>query len=434
MSLVVVGLNHKTAPIELLERLSISDEQMPKALHALNGYEHVLESALLSTCNRIEVYAVVSKFHGGSQDLRNFLSDFCHVAPEDVADRLYTYHDEGAVRHLLRVAAGVDSMVVGESEILGQVRRAYQAALDHGNVHRILGQALRYALRVGKRARTETAIGRNPVSVSSAAVELARRAFDGGSLATKKVAIVGAGKMGRLAAQALAKAGTTDVMVVNRSEERGRELAAEFGADDRPFEELQNVISEADIVICSTTAPQTVIDRPMIEAATEGRAQDRPLFLVDIAVPRDIERAVAEVPGVVLRDIYDLRGVVETSLGSRLGEVSKVESMIGEEVERFMRWERSTETAPTIASLVAKADEVRAMELNRIDSRMREMTPEQREAVEHLSRRIVAKMLHTPIRNAKELSSSKQGHIYLSALRELFELDDETDSPDSDAR
>ena len=434
MSLGVVGLNHKTAPIELLEKLSIAEDDIPKALHALDGYEHVLESALLSTCNRIEVYAVVSKFHAGSQDLRNFLSEFCHVAPEDVADRLYTYHDEGAVRHLLRVAAGVDSMVVGESEILGQVRRAYQVATEQGNVHRILGQALRYALRVGKRARTETAIGRNPVSVSSAAVELARRAFDGGSLATRKVAIVGAGKMGRLAAQALAKAGTNDIVVVNRSEERGRELAERFGAESRNFDSLTEVISQSDIVICSTTAAQTVVDRQMVESAIADRSDDQPLFIVDIAVPRDVDTAVAEVPGVVLRDIYDLRGVVETSMGSRLSEVSKVEGVIGDEVERFMRWERSTETAPTIAALVEKVDEIRARELGRIAGRLDDLTEEQRAAVDHLSRRMVAKILHTPIRNAKELSSSKQGHIYLSALRELFELDDDFETPDSDAR
>jgi glutamyl-tRNA reductase len=434
MSLVVVGLNHKTAPIDLLERLSIGEDDMPKALHSLNGYEHVLESALLSTCNRIEVYAVVSKFHGGSQDLRNFFSDFCHVAPEEIADCLYTYHEEGAVRHLLRVAAGVDSMVVGESEILGQVRRAYQTAIDHGNVHRVLAQAMRYALRVGKRARTETAIGRNPVSVSSAAVELARRAFESGSLDSKRVAIVGAGKMGRLAAQALARAGATDIVVVNRTEERGRDLATEFGAESRPFEDLQKVMKEADIVICSTTATQTVIDTSMIEVATVGRHPDRPLFVVDIAVPRDVEPAAADVPGVVLRDIYDLRGVVETGVGSRLGEVSNVESIIGDEVERFMRWERSTEYAPTVAALVEKADLTRQAEMDRIDKRLKGMTPEQRAAVDHLSRRLVAKILHSPIRNAKELSSSKQGHVYLSALRELFELDDDLDSPDSDAR
>lgn len=434
MSLVVVGLNHKTAPIDLLERMSIGEEDLPKALHSLNGYEHVLESALLSTCNRIEVYAVVSKFHAGSQDLRNFLSDFCHVAPEDVSDRLYTYHDEGAVRHMLRVAAGVDSMVVGESEILGQVKRAYQVAVEHGNVHRILGQALRHALRVGKRARAETSIGRNPVSVSSAAVELARRAFEGGSLANKKVAIVGAGKMGRLAAKALSSAGATDVSVVNRSEERGRDLATEFGAQSRRFDDLLEVMIDSDIVICSTTAAGTVVDREMAEKAVEGRSDDRPLFIVDIAVPRDVDPAAADVPGVLLRDIYDLRGVVETSLDSRLSEVSRVEGIIGDEVEHFMRWERSTEYAPTIASLVEKADDVREKEMQRIAKRLNEMTPEQRNAVDALSRRMVAKILHAPIRNAKAVSNSKQGHIYLSALRELFELDDESDPADSDPR
>jgi glutamyl-tRNA reductase len=271
------------------------------------------------------------------------------------------------------------------------------------------------------------------VSVSSAAVELARRAFEGGSLAEKKVAIVGAGKMGRLAAQALAKAGATDVVVVNRSEERGRDLAAEFGAESRGFDQLPSVIEDADILICSTTAMQTVVDKTMIEDAFAHRSQDRPLFIVDIAVPRDVEPSTAEIPGVVLRDIYDLRGVVETSLGSRLGEVSNVERIIGDEVERFMRWERSTEYAPTIASLVEKADELRAKELGRIDSRLSQMTLEQRAAVDHLSRRLVAKILHAPIHNAKELSSSKQGHIYLSALRELFELDDDLDPSDSDA-
>ena len=179
MSLVVVGLNHKTAPIELLEKLAISEEMLPKALTQLGNYEHVLEGAILSTCNRIEVYAVVSKFHGGAQDVRNFLAEFCHLAPEDFVDRLYTYHDEGAVRHLFRVAAGIDSMVIGESEILGQVKRAFQRATDEGTIGPVLSKLFRQAVRAGKRARTETAIGRNPVSVSSAAVDLARRAFPG---------------------------------------------------------------------------------------------------------------------------------------------------------------------------------------------------------------------------------------------------------------
>lgn len=421
--MVVVGLNHKTAPIALLERLAINSDDLPKALHQLDGYEHVLEGVVLSTCNRIEVYAVVSKFHGGAQDIRNFFAEFCHVAPEDFNDHLYTYHDEGAIRHLFRVAAGIDSMIVGESEILGQVRRSYQLAQDEGVLHRVLGAAFRQALRVGKRARTETAVGRNPVSVSSAAVELAKRAFTDGTLAGKKTVIVGAGKMGRLAADALASSGAGKVIVVNRSEDKARELAAALDVESRPLEELQGALAEADILICSTTAPQTIIDRSTIEAATAGR--DRELFIVDIAVPRDVEPGVAEVPGVVLRDIDDLRSVVETGIGSRVGEISKVENIITEELNRFTAWERAGEAAPTISALVERADEVRTLEMEALKKRLAELTPEQLDAVDHLTQRIVSKLLHVPITKAKEISSSKQGYLYLNALRELFELDDE---------
>ncbi|HYP22487.1 MAG TPA: glutamyl-tRNA reductase [Actinomycetota bacterium] len=425
MSIVVVGLNHKTAPVDLLEQLSISEERLGKALHQLATYEHVLEGALLSTCNRIEAYAVVSKFHGGAQDLRNFFSEFCHVAPEDFADAMYTYHDEGALRHLFRVAAGIDSMVVGESEILGQVRRSYQRAADEGMVHRVLGAAFRQALRVGKRARTETSIGHNPVSVSSAAVELARRAsWRDGTLDGRKVTIVGAGKMGRLAAQALAASGAVDVTVVNRTEERGRDLAETFGATSRPFEELEDVLRGSDIVICSTTSTQTVIDRALVERARRGR-EDEPLFVVDIAVPRDVEPDVGTLPGVVLRDIDDLRDVVEGNLGARLGEVGRVEELIADELDRFSQWQRSTEIAPTAAALVSKADAIRAAEMERIAAHLETMTPAQRDAVDHLSRRMVAKLLHAPLKSARDLAGSKQGQLYLTALRELFELSDE---------
>ena len=424
MSIVVVGLNHRTAPVDLLERLSISEERLGKALHQLATYEHVLEGAILSTCNRIEAYAVVSKFHGGAQDLRNFFAEFCHVAPEDFSDDLYTYHDENALRHLFRVAAGIDSMVVGESEILGQVRRAYQRAADEGMVHRVLGAAFRQALRVGKRARTETSIGHNPVSVSSAAVELARRAWPDGTLNGRRVAIVGAGKMGRLAARVLADSGAGDVVVVNRTEERGRALAGTFGATSRPFNELEDVLRASDIVICSTTSPQTVIDAPLVERARRGREEEA-LFVVDIAVPRDVDPAVGSLPGVVLRDIDDLRGVVEGNLGARLGEVGRVEELIADELDRFSKWQRSTELAPTAAALVSKADAIRAAEMARIAPLLETMTEAQRDAVDHLSRRMVAKLLHAPLQSARDLAGSKQGQLYLNALRELFELSDE---------
>ncbi len=425
MSLVVVGLNHRTAPISLLERLSISEEQLPKALAHLGNYEHVLEGAILSTCNRIEVYAVVSKFHGGAQDLRNFLAEFCHVAPEDFVDHLYTYHDEAAVRHLFRVGSGIDSMVVGESEILGQVRRAFGAGADEGMVGRYLRRAFQQALRVGKRSRTETAIGRNPVSVSSAAVELTRTAFPEQSLAGKRVLVVGAGKMGKLAMRALAHAGARDVTIVNRTEERAERLAGEFEARSLSFDELGDALVEADIVLSSTTAPQTVIDRKMVETALERRGDQASLLVVDIAVPRDVETDVGDIPGVVVRDLEDLRGVVESSIGSRIGEVVKVEDIVSDELEHYLEWERATEMAPTVAALVSSADDIREVELEKALGRLRHLPAEDQVVIDHLSRRIVSKLLHGPIKRAKELSSGKQGHVYLDALRELFDIEDD---------
>ena len=419
VSLVLVGLNHKTAPVGLLERLAIPEEQLSKALQQLAGYTHVVEGAVLSTCNRIEVYAAVTKFHGGAQDLRNFLAEFCHIAPEDFADHLYTYHEEGAVRHLFRVAGGIDSMVVGESEILGQVRRAHQIAVGEGIVGPLLGMAFRRALRVGKRARAETAIGRNPASISSAAVELARRAFDGGTLAGRTVAIVGAGKMGRLAAAALRSAGASDVVVVNRSDDRARAAAEAFSATRRPFGDLPDVLASVDIVISSTTAPGTIIERDLVSEAVRRRASQTPLFIVDIAVPRDVDPDVANLAGVVLRDIEDLRGVIDSTLGNRLSEVAKVEEVISAELEHFLQWERAQETVPTAAALVAKADAIRAAELDRIRTHLERMTPEQRNAVAHMSRRLVAKIFHTPLSKTRELSGPE-----LEALRALFELDD----------
>jgi glutamyl-tRNA reductase len=420
MAVVVVGINHRTAPIELLERLSISEEELPKALHQLGTYEHILEGAVLSTCNRVEVYASVSKFHGGAQDLKNFLAEFCHVAPEDFVDHVYTYHDEAAVRQLFRVASGVDSMVLGESEVLGQVKRAFRTATDEGIVHRVLGTASRSAVRVGKRARTETAIGRNPVSVSSAAVELARRAL-GDSLEGTCVAVVGAGDMGRLAARALRAAGAGEVTVVNRSPERAVEVAAAFGTEGRPLEDLEDVLVSADVAIFSTTSPQVLADISLMRRVMERRS-GRTLFVVDIAVPRDVEPEVVHLDGVVLRDIDDLKEVVASSIGSRLGEVADVDSIIEEELEHFIAWERAADVDPTIAALVGHAEEIRVTEVERM---LGTTSGDDRRRAERVTSAIVGKLLHGPIERMKQMSSSKQGHIYIAALRELFGLDDE---------
>jgi glutamyl-tRNA reductase len=426
-SLVVVGLNHKTAPVSLLEQLSISQEQLPKALHQLTTFDDVLEGVILSTCNRIEVYVTVSRFHAGSQDVRNFLAEFCHIAPEDLADHLYTYHDDGALRHLFRVASGIDSMVVGESEILGQVRRAAETARAEKTMQRMLGAAFRQALSVGKRARTDTAIGRNPVSVSSAAVELARRTFEKGNLKDTRVVIVGAGKMGHLTARALSQAGATDLVVVNRTEENAEALAALFAAEPLPLDALPQALGSADIVISSTTAPEVVLDRQLLEDTAEARAGRPPLLIIDIAVPRDVAPDAKDVPGVVVRDIDDLRNVVEEGRDNRQNEVVKVESIIATEVERFLEWQRSTEFAPTAAALVSAADRIREKELARALGQLDSLTEEQKSQVDHLTRRIIAKVLHTPLKKVREVAGSTDGYLYLATLREMFELDEDPD-------
>ena len=427
MPLIVVGLNHRSAPVGLLERLAIDDDDLPKALHQLLTYEHVVEGVVLSTCNRVEVYATVTRFHGGTQDIRNFFAEFCHVAPEDFSDHVYTFHDEGALRHLFRVASGIDSMVVGESEILGQVKRAYALAQEEGTTGRALGVAMRHALKTGKRARTETAIGREAVSVSTAAIDLARRALPGGNLAGKRIAIVGAGKMGRLTARALKGAGADHVTVVNRTGEKAEALAQEFGAGAHHLEELPAVLRDTDILLCSTTSPQPVVTEGVVAAAMADRAE-RPLFIVDIAVPRDVDPAVAGLPNVVLRDIDDLRSVVETNLGSRVGEIARVEELVAQEVDRFVAWERADELAPTIAALVEKAEATRVAEVERAARRLRDLTPEQRQVVDHLTRRLVAKLLHRPIERLKDVDAAKQNPQQIAAVRELFELDDELDA------
>ncbi len=419
MQTLVVGLNHKTAPVGLLERLTIQPRELPKALHQLGGYEHVLEGAILSTCNRTEIYAVVSRFHGGVQDLRNFLAEFCHLAPEEFVDHLYTYHDEAAIRHLFRVVTGIDSMVLGESEIVAQVRAAFAAATDAGVARTVLGDAFRHALHTGKRARRDTAIGRNPASVSTAAVELARRALGAPDLSGRRVVVVGAGKMGELAARALDGSGAAAVVVVNRSDDRGHALARRFGAAFLPLQRLEDALVPADIVLSSTDSARPVISADVVGAALARRQPGRPLLFVDIAVPRDVDAEVASLPGVVVRDIDDLRSVVESSLGSRMQEVAAVEAIVSEELERFVAARRASEAGPRLAALAAWGEEVRRRELERVAGALRGLDGEQTRAVEDATRRIVAKLLHEPLRAARELAA--RGHTsHLEALQELF--------------
>ena len=403
MSIVVAGLNHKSAPIALLERLAIARDELPKALVELSNRRHVLGGVIVSTCNRVEVYAAVTKFHGGAQDIRDFLAEFCHIAPEDFVDSMYTYHDEAAVRHLCRVGAGLDSMIVGESEILGQLRQAFSLARDEGVVQEDLERAFVSALRVGVRARAETALSRRPASIASAAVELARQTFgaEAAPLAGRRVLVIGAGKVGRLAADALRRAGVIDVVVVNRDGARAQMLARSLGVTAVPLTELPSALGSADVVLCSTSAPQPLIDRDMAQQAMSGR-DSRRLLIVDISVPRNVDPEVAEVPGVLLRDIDALREVTSATTAARLEELPKVERIITEEVQRFARRQRVKETASGRATLVRRAESVRRQELERVQGLLARLPEQDRQSIEQLTKRLTAKLVHSKLEDLTE--------------------------------
>jgi glutamyl-tRNA reductase len=423
-TLVVAGVSHASAPIGILERLSIPDERLPKALFELEEREHVREAVILSTCNRTEIYALAPTFHGGARDLDGFLSDFCHVEPEEMGDYLYLHSQASAIRHLFRVTAGLESMLLGEPEILGQVRRAFRVATEEGAAGAVLGEAFRRALTVGKRVRTETDIARQPVSVPSAAVELVKRGVGDPTLAGKRVAIVGAGAMARLTAQVLQKV-SADLLIVNRSEGRGHELARRYGARFSPLSLMRDALAATDVVICATNCPEAIIDRPLLERVVQLRRSGDPLIVVDIALPRDVDPACGQIPGVALHDLSDLRSVVDANLGRRLSQVPQAEAIVAHEVARFGEWRWATHVAPTLTALVAKADAIRVEELARLRARAPDIAPDQWAAVEQLAKRIVAKMLHTPLTGMKNLRTTER-EMHLAALRELFDLDGAT--------
>src|SRR5688572_28589491 len=332
MSLVVVGLNHRTVPVELLERMAVPPSALPKALHSLTQREHLAEVVLLSTCNRTEVYARYTTFHPAVQDLLDFLTDQSAVPPDEITDHLYTYHNDAAVAHLIGVAAGVDSMIVGEAEILGQVREAWLAAEREGTTGQLMSRVCRQSIEDGKRSRTETAIGRNPASISSAAVTVAGQRL--GSLEGRNVLVIGAGDVGEGLAVALAGAGVHEVVVANRTPERAAALARRVDGRAIALDEVAAELERTDVLLASTAADAVLLERSDFETVMEQRG-GRALLVVDVAVPRDIDPGVAEVFGVTLLDIDDLKAFAEQSLQQRRQEVGKVREIITAELDRF---------------------------------------------------------------------------------------------------
>ncbi|MDI6870134.1 MAG: glutamyl-tRNA reductase [Bacillota bacterium] len=420
MRFLVVGLNHKTAPVEVRERLSVSGERRLEALRELVSRPTVDEAAVLSTCNRTEIYVLGPEVAAAEHEVVAFLQ--AQIALPDCRLEPYLYRKVGleAVQHLFRVVSGLDSMILGEAQILGQVKEALHAALNANSLGVHLGKVFRQAVEVGKRVRTETEIGQNAVSVSYAAVELARHIF--GELTGKSVLIIGAGETGELTARTLAAHGATAILVANRTYERAVELAARFGGEAFSFDALPECLARTDIVISSTGAPHVVLDLEMVRQVMRRRRQ-RPLFLIDIAVPRDIDPRVNDLDNVYLYDIDDLQTVVERNLARREQEIERVERIIAEETAALSQWWSARQMVPMIKALKAYGDEIRERELERLFNRLPHLSPRDREMIRASTRAIVNRLLHQPVVGLKEASEEEaRGAVYVEVLRKLFGL------------
>jgi glutamyl-tRNA reductase len=417
----VVGANFRSAPLELLERLAIDAERRPKVLAALLDLEHVHEAVVVSTCNRVEVYTAISRFHGAAGDVRRFLADAAGLPLEELAAHLYDYFEERAVQHLFSVAAGVDSMVVGEAQILGQVREAFAAAQAERTVGPALSALFARAIKVGRRARSQTGIGAGQRSTVSVGLRVAAGQLNG--LAGRRVLLVGAGGLARLAGRAVREAGAGELVVANRTPAAGAALARELGGRAVPLDGVADELAAADLVIAATagTTP-TVTAAAVAEALARAPGPPRPLVVLDLGVPRDVEPEVRGLPGVVLADLDALRAVLETDEGPRR-EVERVRALIGQETTAYMSGQREARLVPTIRALRARAEQVRQQELAKASTRLAGLDERQRAAVEAVTRGLVNKLLHDPMVRGKSLAARPDGDLYVAALRQLYGLD-----------
>jgi len=423
VSLIVVGLNHRTAPVDLLERMTVPDEQLAKVLHDLAAREHLLEVVVLSTCNRTEVYARCTHFHPAVGDVSAFLSSYSGAELEEFADLLYTYYDEAAVAHLFSVAAGLDSMIVGEGEILGQVREAWQAAVREGTAPQLAG-LFRHAVESGKRVRTETGIGRHPVSIPSAAVTVATEHL--GSLEGARVLVVGAGHMGTGLASTLRSRGIEEVVIANRTFARAEEAAARVEGRPIPLNEIADTLVDVDVVLSSTASSQVLIERATIEMVMACRS-GRPLLIVDVALPRDVDPGVREVNDVTLLDLDDLKEYAQRSADRRRREIGKVREILAAQIDRYRADRAGREVAPLVTSLHDLGETVRQGELTRFRAKLEQLDPDQRTVIEALTQGIVNKLLHEPTVRVKDAAGTPRGEYYADALAALFDLQSSED-------
>jgi glutamyl-tRNA reductase len=414
--IVIAGVSHRTAPLEVRESLAFARERLPEALRRMRSEAAAAESMILSTCNRVELYGRSVEAAAG---LERFLRAFHGRAEHELGGALYTLQGEDAVRHAFRVAASLDSMVIGEPQILGQVKEAYEIAEQAGTLGPALNALRNRSLAAAKRCRSETGIGQNAVSISSVAVELARKIF--GDLRLRKVLLVGAGKMTELAARQLVRSGALATVVGGRTFARAEELAAALGGRAAPFESLRDELAAADIVISGTGAPGTVIGVEDVERARRGRGH-RPLFLIDIAVPRDVDAAVGKLDGVFLYDLDDLKAVADSNLRERRKEAAAAEALVEREVREFLAWQKSLDVVPLLQELRRRGDEIRRAEMDKARKRLGSLSPEQEQALDAATTSIVNKLLHAPTVHLKELARDGQRPEQVGLIRKLFGL------------
>ena len=412
MNLLSVGASYRTADVATLERLVIADGAVPGLLQKLLAQPYVGEAVVLSTCNRVEIYTAVSTFHGGLNDICTVLSEVSGIPATELAGHLYVHYDEAAVQHCFQVSAGLDSMVVGESQILGQLRDAYHAATEADSAGRMLHELMQQALRVGKRAHSETGIDRAGQSVVTAALDVAESHL--GELSGRPALVIGAGAMGALSVATLTRAGVGPLRITNRSAARADRLAEAYGAVAVPYDELDAALRDAELVVSATAATEPVLTRARLEAAG-------PLVVLDLAVPRDVAPDAAGIPGITVIDIDSLASSRRAMPAA--AETAAVEQIVAGEVEHFLAWLRGAEIAPTVAALRTRAEDVVAAELRKLYARRTEFTEEQRADVSRTLHRVVQQLLHSPTVRVRQLAAEPGGDQYAALLRELFDLD-----------
>ena len=420
MNIIVIGLSHKTATVEIREKVAFSPNLIEKPLLDLIALDDIIEGVIVSTCNRVEIYATTRDIAGGISRIKRFMADHHRIPLESLEPHLYSYHSEAAIRHVFRVASSLDSMIVGEPQILGQIKTSYGYAAEYKTSGIILNRFLHKAFSVAKRVRTETKIASSAVSVAFAAVELAKKIL--GELTDKTVMLVGAGEMCELAAKHFLNSGAKGVMVTNRTFERAERLAADFGGEAIRFEELFQHLHRADIVLSSTGAPHIIIGPKDVEEVVKRR-RFRPMFFIDIAVPRDIDQKVDDVENAYLFTVDDLQEIVQANLAQRNLEAQKAEEIIDQEIGQFYKWLSALEVTPTIVALRTRFDEIRRAELDKTFTTWKDLPPEAEKRLEALTMAIMNKMLHTPSTVLKQAGQGGRVDLYVDALRQLFELE-----------